>query len=142
MDVGERKRILAMILPKILKKIKLWQLNYWNLKIKKEKRKKENWTVARVMLRPQTILPYFYKLLLWPIFYWFLSWPTNNIIFLFTNNHSLHQQFIKVFVKKFVSLAFCQKWRIKKRKQKKTNSIIMRLEFRQFNCHNWSVFFF
>ena len=85
------------------------------------------------MLRPQTILLYFYKLLLWPIFYWFLSWPTNNIIFLFTNNHSLHQQFMKVFVKKFVFLAFCQKWRIKKRKEKKTNSIIMRPEFRQFN---------
>ena len=73
--------------------------------------------MARVMIRLQIILPYFYKLLLWPISYWFLLGPTNNITFLFTNNHSSLQQFMNVFVKKFVSLAFCQKWMIKKKKK-------------------------
>ena len=82
--------------------------------------KKKNWTVARVILRPKTILPYFYELLLWPISYLFSSRPTNNITFLFTNNHSSYQQFMKVFVKKFAYLAFCQKWMIKIKK----NSIV------------------
>ena len=80
-------------------------------KRKKEKKKIE--LVAKVMLRPQAILSYFYKLFLWPISYRFSLRPTNNITLLFINNHSSHQQFIKVFVKKFVSLAFSQKWRIK-----------------------------
>ena len=43
-----------MILPKIYNK-KNWIAKIGVLK----KRKKENWTVARVMLRPHTILPYF-----------------------------------------------------------------------------------
>ena len=102
------KGISAMILPKFF--------FFWIAEIgglKKRKKKKENWTVTRVILRPKTILPYFYKLLLWPISYLFSSRPTNNIIFLFTNNHSSYQQFMKVFVKKFVSLPFWQKWIIK-----------------------------
>ena len=56
------------------------------------------------MLLSQTILQYFYKLLMWPTFYLFLSRLTINITFLFINNHSPHQQFVKYFVKKFVYL--------------------------------------
>ena len=109
------KEISTMILPKGKKKLNCgnWIAEIGGLK----KRKKENWTVVRVMLRPQAILPYFYKLLLWPISYWFSLGLTNNITFLFTNNHSPHQQFMKVFIKKFVFLVFCQKWRIKKKKK-------------------------
>ena len=59
----------------------------------------------RVMLQKQTILQHFYKMWMWPTFYWFSSRPTINITFLFTNNHSPHQQFVKFFVKLFVSLA-------------------------------------
>ena len=119
------KGISAIILPQ--------KKNYygnWIAKIEGLKKEK-NWTVARVMLCPQTILPYFYKLLLWLISY-FSSRSTNNIIFLFTNNYSSHQQFMKVFVKKIVSLAFCQKWRIKKKKT----------QLWQLNCQNWSKIFF
>ena len=36
--------------------------------------------------------------------YWFSSRITINITFLFTNNHSTHQHFVNIFVKKFVSL--------------------------------------
>ena len=59
------KGILVMKLPKKKKNL---NCGNWIAKIRGLK-KKENWTVARVMLRPQTILLYFYKLLLWPIFY-------------------------------------------------------------------------
>ena len=110
----ERKEFRQWYCPKFF-----FFLNCRNWRIKK-KEKKENWTVARVILRPKTILPYFYKLLLWPISYLFSSRPTNNITFLFTNNHSSYQQFMKVFVKKFAYLAFCQKWMIKIKK----NSIV------------------
>ena len=41
---------------------------------------------------------------MWPTFYWFSFRPTINITFSFINNHSPHQQFIKNFVKYFVSL--------------------------------------
>ena len=51
----------------------------------------------RVMLQLQTILKHFYKLLLWPTF---------NITFLFIYNHLPHYQFVKIFVKEFVYLAF------------------------------------
>ena len=60
--------------------------------------------LKRVMLQPQTILQYFYKLLIWPIFYWFSFRHTINITFWFTNNYSPHQQFVNFFVKMFVSL--------------------------------------
>ena len=56
------------------------------------------------MLQPQTILQYFYKLLMWPAYYWFSFKSIINIIFSFTNNHSPHKQFVKFFVKKFISL--------------------------------------
>ena len=46
--------------------------------------------MGRVMLQPQIILQYFYKMLMWPISYWFSSKPTINITFSFTNNHSSH----------------------------------------------------
>ena len=36
--------------------------------------------------------------------YWFSSIITINITFLFINNHSTHQHFVNIFVKKFVSL--------------------------------------
>ena len=36
--------------------------------------------------------------------YWFSSRITINITFLFTNNHSTHQHFVNIFVKKFVFL--------------------------------------
>ena len=110
------KGISAMILPK--------NFFFFELpKLEDLKKKKKKLIFARVILRPKTILPYFYKLLLWPISYLFSSRPTNNITFLFTNNHSSYQQFMKVFVKKFVYLAFCQKWMIKKKKK--------------LNCGNW-----
>ena len=48
----------------------------------------------------QTILQYFYKMLICSISYWFLSRTTINITFLFTNNHSPHQHFANIFVKK------------------------------------------
>ena len=140
-QMWERKKEFQQWYCRKKKKKKKKKLNNGNWIAEIEGWKKENWTVTKVMIWSQTILPYFYKLLLWLISY-FSSRSTNNIIFLFTNNYSSHQQFMKVFVKKFVSLAFCQKWRIKKRKEKKTNSIIMRPKFQQFNCHNWSVFFF
>ena len=76
-----------------------------------------------VILLSQTILQYFYKLLIWPIsylsqiilqyFYKLLIWPTSylfssrltiNITFLFINNYSPYQPFVKYFVKKFVYL--------------------------------------
>ena len=47
---------------------------------------------------------YFYKLLMWPTSYWFSSRSIINITFSFTNNHLPHQQFVKILVKKFVSL--------------------------------------
>ena len=50
------------------------------------------------MLQVQTILQYFYKLLLWLISYWFSFGPTTSIIILFINNYLLHQQFRKFFV--------------------------------------------
>ena len=58
----------------------------------------------KVMLQSQIILQYFYKLLMYPTSNWFSSRPTINITFSFTSNHSPYQQFIKFFVKKFVSL--------------------------------------
>ena len=60
----------------------------------------------RVILQLQTILQHFYKLLLYPTSYWFSSRPTDNITFLFIYNHLPHHQFIKGFVKEFVSLTF------------------------------------
>ena len=54
-----------------------------------------------VMLYSKTILQNFYKLLMWITSYWFSSKPTINTInttYLFTNNHSSHQQFVKKFV--------------------------------------------
>ena len=42
---------------------------------------------------------------MWPISYWFSSRSIVNITFSFTNNYSLHQQFIKNFIKYFVYLA-------------------------------------
>ena len=59
----------------------------------------------RLMLQKQTILQYFYKMWMWSTFYWFSSKPNINITFSFTNDHSPHQQFVKNFVKLFVSLA-------------------------------------
>ena len=59
-----------------------------------------------VMLQPQTILQYFYKLLLWSTSYRFSFGPTDNITFLFTNNHSPYQQFIKMFVFLAFSIIF------------------------------------
>ena len=56
------------------------------------------------MLQLQTILQYFYKMLMWSTSYWFSSKSTINITFSFTNNHSPHQQFVKFFVKQFISL--------------------------------------
>ena len=56
------------------------------------------------MLQLQIISQHFYKPLIWPTSYYFSSKPTINITFLFINNHSSHQQFIKKFVKKFISL--------------------------------------
>ena len=53
-----------------------------------------------VMLYSKTILQNFYKLLMWITFYWFSSKHTTNTInttYLFTNNHSSHQQFVKKF---------------------------------------------
>ena len=38
--------------------------------------------------------------------YGFSSWFATNIIFLLTNNHLSHQQFVKKFIKLFVTLAF------------------------------------
>ena len=126
MTDGERKRNFS---NDIVENKKIKKLNYgnWIAKIEGLKKERKNWIVAKVMLCPQTILSYFYKLLLWPISYWFSSRLTNNITFLFINNHSSHQQFMKVFVKKFVSLAFCQKWRIKKKKT----------QLWQLKCRNW-----
>ena len=43
---------------------------------------------------------------MWPISYWFSSRLTISITFAFTNNHSPHQRFVKIFVKQFVSLAY------------------------------------
>ena len=42
--------------------------------------------------------------MIWPFSYWFSFRPTINITFSFINNHSPHQQFVKLFVKKFVFL--------------------------------------
>ena len=50
-----------------------------------------------VTLQLQTILKYFYKLLLWPTF---------NITFSFIYNLLSHYQFVKIFVKEFESLTF------------------------------------
>ena len=53
-----------------------------------------------VMLYSKTILQNFYKLLMWITSYWFSSKHTTNTInttYLFTNNHSSHQQFVKKF---------------------------------------------
>ena len=47
------------------------------------------------MLQLQTILQYFYKLLMYSTYYWFLFRPTINITFLFTKKYSLHHQFVK-----------------------------------------------
>ena len=72
--------------------------------ISKEKQSLESmlkFFTFREMLQSQIILQYFYKLLIQPTFSQFSSKPTINITFSFTNNHSLHQQFVK----KFVSLA-------------------------------------
>ena len=52
-----------------------------------------------VILQSQTILQHFYKMLMWSTSYWFSSKPIINFIFSFTNNHSLHQQFVKNFLK-------------------------------------------
>ena len=46
--------------------------------------------MERIMLQPQTILQYFYKMLMWSTPYWFSSKPTINITFSFINNHSSH----------------------------------------------------
>ena len=61
------------------------------------------------MLQAKTILQYFYKLLLWPTSYWFPFWSTPNITLTFTNNYLSHQQFVKFFIKNFVSLTFSLK---------------------------------
>ena len=42
---------------------------------------------------------------MWSTFYWFSHKPIINITFSFTNIHLQHQQFVKFFVEKFVSLA-------------------------------------
>ena len=55
------KEISTMILPKEKKKL---NCGNWIVEIGGIKKKNENWTVVREMLRPQAILPYFYKLLL------------------------------------------------------------------------------
>ena len=46
---------------------------------------------------------------MWPTSYWFISRPIINIIFSFTINHSPYQQFVKFFVKQFVSLVLLKK---------------------------------
>ena len=56
--------------------------------------------MARVMLRPHTILPYFLQTVVMTNFLLFSLVPTNNTTFLFINNDSSHQQFMKVFCKK------------------------------------------
>ena len=60
--------------------------------------------INRVILQTQTILQYFYKILMWLTFYWFSFRSTINITFSFINNHSLYLQFVKIFVKYFISL--------------------------------------
>ena len=57
------------------------------------------------MLHQYTILQHFYKMLMWLTSYWFSFRPINNITFSFTDNHLPHQQFVKKFIKYFVSLA-------------------------------------
>ena len=52
------------------------------------------WNEKIIMLRIQTILQYFYKMLIWLISYWFSSKPNINITFSFATNHSPHQQFV------------------------------------------------
>ena len=61
-------------------KNKNWIVAIELLKLEDFKKKKKK-TVARVIIQSQTILLYFYKLLLWPISYWFSSWLSNNITF-------------------------------------------------------------
>ena len=61
-DVEERKRNFDNDIAKIKnKKNEKLNCGNWISEIGglKKKRKKENWTVERVMLRPHTILPYF-----------------------------------------------------------------------------------
>ena len=60
-------------------------------KIKKNFETHDTILILRVMLQPQTILQYFYKMLMWPTSYRFSSKSTINITFSFTNNHSPHQ---------------------------------------------------
>ena len=116
-DVWERKRNFGndIAKKKKTKKKKIMAIELPKLKDEKKKKRKLNYGKSNSLATNYFTI--FYKLLLWPIFYWFSSRPTNNIIFLFINNHSSHQQFMKVFIKKFVSLAFCQKLRIKKKKK-------------------------
>ena len=61
--------------------------------------KKKNTKLRRVMLQTQTILQYFYKILIWLTSYWFSLGPQLISFFSFTNNHSSNQQFVKKFVK-------------------------------------------
>ena len=64
----------------------------WIAKIGRLKKEKEkNKTVARVMLHPHTILPYFLQTVVMTNFLQFSLVPTNNTTFLFINNDSSHQ---------------------------------------------------
>ena len=56
-----------------------------------------------------SILQHFYKLLLWPALIGFHLSPPLTSFFSFTINHSPHQQFVKNFVNKFISLALLYK---------------------------------
>ena len=95
------------------------------------------------MLQPQIILQYLYKLLIWSTSYWFLFRPTININFSFTNNHSSHQQFVKLFIKKFVSLGllFCgAKWCMNTYTSTFNNNIWHALQRVGHLLHGWTLF--
>ena len=56
---------------------------------------------------------------MWPItFYWFSSRSTINTTFSFINNYPPHQQFVKNFIKQFVSLVLFNKFYERKKKKK------------------------
>ena len=96
------KGISIMILPKKKNKKKKPNCGNWIVEIgglKKKKKKERKLNCGKSNATTTNYFTIFLQTVVMTNFYWFSLRPTNNITFLFANNHLSHQEFMKVFVK-------------------------------------------